>query len=454
MDYRQHPDRCDNAVRPSGPVSPGPHDRLAVRGPERGRDAAVTAAVRTMGAPLVPVHSAATAAPARPVCRQRLKLWELNPSVHCSVVGTCLTTGELRKAMVKVLRCNVSDLSDHELHSQAVGLCDQHSEGAKILHKALDRRHQGAISRFDKLRDEGAVMAQWADARRTGDIPGAYWAVLTHPEIGLAGMRRAFGDVHMLSHLVGAANRADIRRLTALEQENAGLTAKVERQQQRLHETITARDATIRQLSALAALQAASEARSEPHSDDALAGLRHLIADLQVRLGTEGERQERLERRLRHVTEASEAWQRRAAEAEATIKVLHQELALLEQVNGAQASRTQLRLSARRVLYVGGRPGSVEQARALLTAAGGELLCHDGGRHDQPSLLPGLIGRADHVVFPVDCVSHDAALTVKRVCRRLGKPWSPLRAGGVGSFLAALAGTDHVASSELTETSP
>jgi hypothetical protein len=55
-------------------------------------------------------------------------------------------------------------------------------------------------------------------------------------------------------------------------------------------------------------------------------------------------------------------------------------------------------------------------------------------------LLPGLIGQADRVAFPVDCVSHDAALTVKRVCRQLGKPWLPLRSSGFASFLAAVSG--------------
>ena len=68
-------------------------------------------------------------------------------------------------------------------------------------------------------------------------------------------MKKAFGDVHMLSHVVGASNRADIRRLAALEHENAALRAKVERQQARLHEAITSRDATIRRLSALSAQQ-------------------------------------------------------------------------------------------------------------------------------------------------------------------------------------------------------
>src|SRR5215468_4402580 len=42
-------------------------------------------------------------------------------------------------------------------------------------------------------------------------------------------MRKAFGDVHMLSHMVGAANRADIRRLCRLEEENAALSASLSR---------------------------------------------------------------------------------------------------------------------------------------------------------------------------------------------------------------------------------
>ena len=278
----------------------------------------------------------------------------------------------------------------------------------------------------------------WAEARRAGDIPGAYWAVLTHPDSGPVGLRRAFGDVHMLSHQIGAANRADIRRLAALEEENAALAAKVERQQQRLHDAVRGRDETIRRLSAMAS----GQVRTELDADDALAGLRELVADLQSRLDREIGRRERLERRLAEGAEASQAWQRRTAAAEAECHELRRALACVEPSTDGQEALDARPLPARRVLYVGGRPGVVEQVRTLLEAAGGALLCHDGGRHDHPSLLPGLFGRAEHVVFPVDCVSHDAALTVKRLCRQLGKPWSPLRSAGLASFLSALGVVD------------
>ncbi len=379
----------------------------------------------------------------RPLCsspaRQRAKLWELNGSIHCSIIGTCLTTGELRRAMSKFAKSDVGHLTDHELHSEAVGLCGVHNACSKLLNKTLDQRHQLVLKQFARLQGEATVMERWREARQAGDIPGAYWAVLTHPDVGSIGIRQAFGDVHMLSHLIGSANRADIKRLAVLEAEKAELLAKVERQQVRLCEAVTSRDATIRRLSSLAAEQVTQAGKAEPN--DELAALRRLVGDLQARLTAERARRERAEDRLTEASETSQAWKSRAAALTGERNALLRELCALEQDQGETEDATvPAALPAERVLYVGGRPGAVEQMRDALAAAGGELIAHDGGRHDQPSLLAGLISQADHVVFPVDCVSHDAALTVKRLCRQLGKPWSPLRSSGLGSFLSALAG--------------
>lgn len=378
--------------------------------------------------------------PLPPPRRERSRLWELNGSIHCSIIGTCLTTAELRRAMGRALKADVGGCSDHDLHAQAVGLCGHHGPAAKLLQKTLDARHEAVVKRFMRLHDEAAVLAAWAEARQAGDIPGAYWAVLSHPDTSHAGLRRVFGDVHMLSHLVGAANRADIRRLTALEAENAALRDKVERQQRSLHEQIATRDATIRRLGQLAA--AGIKAAPVPDEADGLAGLRHLVGDLQTRLDRETARRDRVAQRLSDTTEAMRRQQRRAEAAEVEAGAARDEVAILEHLHAAAPSSARP-LPPACVLYVGGRPGSVDQIRALLDEAGGRLLAHDGGRHDNPSLLPGLIGQADRVVFPVDCVSHDAALTVKRLCRQLGKAWAPLRSSGLASFLAAIQNTQQ-----------
>src|SRR5262249_21663321 len=131
---------------------------------------------------------------------------------------------------------------------QGVLLAGRRDAAGKLLQKALDRRHKLAISQFAKARTADDVRRLWSDAVQRGDIPGAYWAAMTHPASTDTLVRQGFGEVHMLSHLVGAANRADIRRLAQLESDKAALEAKVARQQEQLRDGIVARDATIRDL--------------------------------------------------------------------------------------------------------------------------------------------------------------------------------------------------------------
>ena len=53
-------------------------------------------------------------------------------------------------------------------------------------------------------------------------------------------------------------------------------------------------------------------------------------------------------------------------------------------------------------------------------------------------LLPGLVARADRIVFPVDCISHHAVAGIKRLSRQAGKPYVPLRTASLACLLAAM----------------
>jgi hypothetical protein len=107
-----------------------------------------------------------------------------------------------------------------------------------------------------------------------------------------------------------------------------------------------------------------------------------------------------------------------------------------------------------KVLYVGGRPKLVEQLKAHVTSRGGALLSHDGGVDDNSALLPGLISHADAVLFPVDCISHAAAEQVKKLCRRLAKPWAPLRSASLASFVAQVSGGQAVEANSFSTPPP
>ena len=371
---------------------------------------------------------------------RRTKIWEFNTNLHCSIIGTCLSTRELRQLLNK-LGLAPAGSTDHELHGSAVSLAARHDKAAKLLNKTLDERHRLAIRKFEKATTEDAVRALWADAVRRGEIPAAYWATLTHPAATHAVIREAFGEVHMLSHLVGAANRADIRRLCQLEADNAALQARLDRQQAALRDAVVTRDASIRELRQALAQRIAAE-QLAPDNDSAM--LRQLVTDLERRLAGEARHSSILEERLA-AAKAIIAEERAArAKAERACSALRSELNLIETSvladcdDSRPAIVSEPQLDGVTALYVGGRPNQVAHLRAAAERSGAAFLHHDGGIEHHLNLLAGLASQADIVVFPVDCVSHHAAQAAKLLCRQTGKRFIPLRSASVASLLAAL----------------
>jgi hypothetical protein len=383
---------------------------------------------------------------AEPGARRRTKIWDFSNHLHCSIVGTCLSTTELRLVLAKLRLAPESD-SDHDLHSKGVVLAGRHDKASKLLNKALDHRHQLAIKQFDKAGSEDEVRELWRAAVRRGEIPGAYWAALTHPATTSALIRELFGEVHMLSHLVGAANRADIRRLNELEGERAELQAKLQRQQNQLRDAVTARDATIRDLNGLLSRKIADEAAPDESGDGGSERetLMRLVAHLERRVDAETGRRGAVEQRLEQCRAELKGETDLRAAAEARERALREELDAVEaRLTGAAPAAEDggpsepASLDGLSLLYVGGRPNQVVHLRSFGERLGMAFLHHDGGIEDRDNLLPGLVHRADMVMFPTDCVSHQAALLVKRLCQHALKPFVPLRSSGLSSFIAAL----------------
>jgi hypothetical protein len=375
----------------------------------------------------------------------RRKIWDFATHLHCSIIGTCLSTAELRHILIKVGRQGAATASEHDLHASGVLVASQRNEGAKLLHKALDRRHRVSINRFDKAKTTEEVRAAWKEAMQRGDIPGAYWAALSHPATNDGLLREIFADVHMLSHLVGAANRADIRRLRQLEDENAQLEAKVGRQQQQLRDAVVSRDATIRELRCALEeriiLDRNSTVQHSPEPESEIWA--NLLADLKRRLASAESRCKGLERELKECRSALIGERDSRAKTEKQVNELRQELeqveASLADVPGIDDGRQRpTHLLNLTLLYVGGRQAQIGHLRAFTERSGALFLHHDGGIEERSGLLQGLISRADAVLFPVDCISHAAMSLVKRTCRQSGKPFLPLRGAGLAPFCAAL----------------
>jgi hypothetical protein len=381
------------------------------------------------------------APPAEKTARRRI--WDLHNSLHCSVIGTCLTTGELRTLLAKFHGRLPEKPTEHLLHTIAVAAACQHNLLSKQLQKALDRRHANAVRHFADAKTVAELRQRWHESRQTGDIPGGYWAVLTHPKTDDVLLREAFGDVHMLSHLVGAANRADMRKLHELEEEKAALEEKLVRQQAQLRDGIVAREAKIAELNATVAAMAAQQHQPTRDSNPAEVAVLHgVVADLRKLLDREVSRRQRAETRNEELAQTARKADRARIAADREMAALRSELDALEAHIAArdtgEALDIAIDLSGASLLYVGGRPHQVAQLRQMIETGGGQLIHHDGGVEERPDLLPGLVSRADAAFFPVDCISHSAALLLKKLCQQAGKPYVPLRSAGVASMLRAL----------------
>src|SRR3954468_10099355 len=48
--------------------------------------------------------------------KRRVRIWEINTNLHCSVIGTCLSAAELRRVLVKLKIAGIETADEHELH--------------------------------------------------------------------------------------------------------------------------------------------------------------------------------------------------------------------------------------------------------------------------------------------------------------------------------------------------
>lgn len=389
------------------------------------------------------VFTPPVAMPQQPQRRKRID--QIPGKWHCSIIGTCLTLAELRKIAVKARFNLPPDASDYRIHGAVVHSCGDHKVLSRLVTKALDKRFPAHIARFSRAESEEALAELWRSHCDSGDVPGAYWALMSHPMDCPSLREHAYGEVHMLSHLSGASQRVDMRRQAELERalasragEVEALTAERARWREvesrlrhelaaldlhrRRAEQLEARVAELENGTALAEARAALESARAENAEQALA------------MGRLEEKASALQKEVETLRAANDRLRARSADLELRLC----EGAVCRFAGGAANDGRPLDLCRRRILYVGGMTRAIAHMRDLVTRHNGEFLHHDGGLEDGCARLAGALAQADAVLCPVTCVSHNAIDTIKRDCRRACKTFLPLPSHSVSALERAL----------------
>ena len=368
----------------------------------------------------------------------RLKFWDMNFRYHCAALGTCLTLRELRQIAKKAKITGINTWSDYDMHVSFLHAMDAKCHVSMLVNKMLDKKYKLIIKQLSKTKSEEERIEIWNNAVITGDVAGAFWALLTHPETTENTLFQVYGKVHMLSHLSGASARIDMKEFYNLEQYNKGLENQIKRKdisnskkfqkiESQLSQTKVQLSKALKQIKTLESAQQELDAiKNTPFVEN----LQHQVNQQKVELDNANESKYRAEksevkwrqRATREQQEKQQLQQQLSDVSEEKISTENNLINLLnrqedEVDNCTSCINTNPNLCGRCVLYIGGRNSQYSHFRKLVEQQNGQFIHHDGGREDSYQKLASIVAKADVVFCPLDCVSHTAMNLVKRHCQ-------------------------------------
>jgi len=394
-----------------------------------------------------------TGAQASNSVKGKRKLWELTSKLLCPVIGTCLTTSEIRKLAQKVVDKEQARKSDYWLHTWVVSNCDSKHHLSVTVQKHLDRKFAAAIKRFGQFKCRDELKQVWLQHIDRGASAEALWALLTHPLCDLAMQDMAYETIHMLSHQIGAGQRADLKRLHKAENELLELKKALDKSQLKAHQTISNKESQLEALQRLVGELKADNLRLKEHNqrleqEEDCSKLAPQLQQLRSELASKNSSVEILDKQ-------KVQWQQKLRQSEDNILDLTQKLQQQEQetralegfvkqslspCNGCSADscRDCPDLKGQKILCVGGMHRMTDQYRELVSRCNGEFSHHDGGVEDRSKRLDALLWSADAVICASDCISHDAYYRLKRFCKQHNKRHLFIPSSGISSFAKAM----------------
>lgn len=281
---------------------------------------------------------------------------------------------------------------------------------------------------------------------KSGNICGLYWVALTHKNLSDSALHHFFCDVHMLSHLNGGKSRQEKNEYHRLQQVNSELSAKFQQEKKKRKELLkaleavekTRRDLEFRMQNLLKVPAA------DPQDWDKA---NHTISELASQNQKLKEELAQSQASLKAAIKTGQELKKLKAELESELwreKEINKQLFL--EIDNLITPHRCLNCSqndgcenvcAKRVL-IGGMTKLKSFYREIIEKYGASFEYHDGSLKSGEKEMEGLIRKSDIILCPVDCNSHGACLSVKKICNRVRKPYQMLLNSSLSSISYAL----------------
>jgi hypothetical protein len=307
-----------------------------------------------------------------------------------------------------------------------------------------------------------------SDMTRADDLAGFLWAITSDPRPELRAVEKGFvEELHLLSHrlllaqfqgdvVVSSAENAapdlqhialeqKVRQLTIARQTLTASLQRLEQQRGQLTEENDRLQSKLKALTECCAIgqQHASTLPSAPNHDSQVRELRKLQYQVDKLTACVKDKEAKIQR-LEVLVESY---------------TMSRTESVQEEAESAPVSRPSVPLSpltlhGKTVALIGGIDKASTHYEHIIQELGGYCLYHDGDLHHGRKRLAEIIHQADIVFCPVDCNSHGAATSTKKLCKAMHKPCYFLRSSGISYVREKLREIAQMESIEAVATAP
>ncbi|MBI4966210.1 MAG: DUF2325 domain-containing protein [Desulfomonile tiedjei] len=370
------------------------------------------------------------------------KIWELQHTTICKVVGMTLDFEDLKKIGRKfalVLKAGDMD-PEFAFHSAVVGMCGKEGKVARHVQKLVERRFMRHAKRISQ-EDNGSIIE--LAAKRAEDIGVPLWAMLWHAATrpgpdGESVETALFGRIHMLEHeLVKEFWNRDTEKR---DQKETDLQAEI--------------DGLRREIVNLRSLNTKLEKANQSLENRlAQSGDRRPIfptprlPDCRKESSLRDQKIEKLRSLLEQSLNKNRELEAECTHSKRQLQALLQDLASLKNADDSCHEEAQKEsccgpsahcLQGKRIAMIGGIDGLETHYKNLVERSGGEFCRHDGRCCRGERRLEQCIRSADLVVCPVSVNSHFGAIGVKKLCKKYGISCCFPDSAGLGSLRTIL----------------
>jgi Uncharacterized protein conserved in bacteria (DUF2325) len=380
----------------------------------------------------------------------RRKLWAMTCESIFQILSSSLAAEEVEKLCHKYrLPMPAVRYGKVALYQAAHKQCHHDVPFSRQIQRYLNRKHAAVIRRFVAANAEQAQHA--VKALLTTDSPtlpaelaGVIWAIASDPRAEMRPIEQALAEeLHLRSHCLlldhfrasppavrtdrgradaqYAALAQETARLRAERQDLQGALTRLAQQAERLRQDNTGLQSQLQELTTrYRTLQ--NERSSAPCREVNQGNTRRACRKLQYQV-------EKLTAEATAKKAEIRDLQTRLAASVAPARKPEDSAPPVAEARRPIAPPPPQTLQGKKIALIGGLDGAAAHYEHIIAAFGGDCLLHTGNQGQKK--LVDVIKQADIVFCPVDCNSHMAAVTTKKLCRRLHKSCYFLRSSGL-----------------------